>query len=284
MNYCRKLDRDKLLKRSEQLGNLLWRLGYRKEVVFKNLDIAFPEKDRSWKENIAKKSLINISRVLLEFPRAPDYVKSGEIEDIFSIESGKELIEQYKDEGLILVTGHIGNWELLGAGLSWNFGEINALAYRQKTEVVNKVLTRIRNASGIRIIYHNEPKKKLIRALKDRKILVFLVDQNTIRKRGIFVDFFGVPAITVTFPAKLAVKYKKPILFVYSYFEEKTKTYKCEISKINFLIDKDEEETACNIVRAYTKKIEEAVRKHPDQYLWTHKRWKTRPKGEKSIY
>ncbi len=228
--------------------------------------------------------MINISRVLIEFPKIPEYVKTGEIDSIFEIISGKELVEENLNKGLIIVTGHIGNWEILGAGLGRHFKNIVALAYRQENEKITQLLKKIRNESGIEIIHHNDPLKNFIKAIKEKKVLAFLVDQNTIRKRGIFVDFFGVPAITVTLPAKLAVKHKKPIFFAYTVFDKKTKKYLCEISELNYEDSKDTEESICNLVKAYTKKVEETVRKYPEQYLWTHKRWKTRPEGEKSIY
>ncbi len=126
--------------------------------------------------------------------------------------------------------------------------------------------------------------RKFIKAIRENKILAFLVDQNTIRERGIFVDFFNLPAITVTFPAKLAVKHNKPVVFAYSIFDEKDKTYKCYVSQIEYEKTKKEYDDICALTKAYTKKIEEIVRKHPEQYLWTHKRWKTRPEGEPPVY
>jgi len=183
-----------------------------------------------------------------------------------------------------LVTGHIGNWEMLGAGLQRHFQKLVALAYKQENKKINQILKNIRNASGIEIIHHNDPTRNFVKAIKSHKILAFLVDQNTIRKRGIFVDFFGIPAMTVTFPAKLAVKHKKPIIFAYTVFDEDTKTYNCFLSEIEYKQIDDEKKLICEITKAYTKKIEEVVKKYPDQYLWTHKRWRTRPKGEPPIY
>ncbi len=283
MKYCQRIDRETALKRSQQIGKILWKLGYRKDVIFKNLNIAFPDKDYNWKVNVAQGTLKNIGRVLVEFPKIPEYVKTGYIDEIFEITSGREIAYEYSKDGVILVTGHIGNWEILGAGLQRCLKNVVALAYRQENEKVNQILKKIRNQSGIEIIHHNDPMRKFVEAIKNKKTLAFLIDQNTLKKRGMFVDFFGVPAITVTFPAKLAVKHKKPVLFAYTVFDEKTKKYKCEILPLQYKIE-DDEQTVCNIVKAYTKKVEEVVKRYPDQYLWTHKRWKTRPQGEPSIY
>ena len=275
-NYIQRKPREKALKLAEKIGKVLYLLNYRKDVIHKNLDIAFPGKDYPWKEEIRKKTLINIGRVLVEFPKQPQYVKSGEIKNIFIITKGFEELKSYVGKGAIVVSGHISSWEMCGAGLSAYLGGMTSLAYRQKNQKINDLITKIRQESGIKIIFHDQPLKIFISALNKGEVISFLVDQNALRHRGYFVDFFGLKASTVNFPAKLAVKYKVPIFFAYTYFDENHSKYFCEIEKLEYNIGKDSEETAYNIVQAYTKKVEEAVRKHPDQYLWVHKRWKTR--------
>ncbi len=283
-SFTKTLPRNINLKTGELIGSLFWYLGYRKEVILRNLDIAFPEKSREWKLEIGKKSLQNIGKVLTEFPKIPDYVKSGYINEIFEIKKGKELLQDRK-EGKILISAHIGNWELGGAGLAYNVEGIVDLAYRLKNKKLNDLITNIRQSSGIKIIFHDQPLKDFIKALKEGKVITFLADQNALAHRGIFVDFFGLEASTVTFPAKLALKYNKEVLFGFSYFDYETKKYLCEIEKIDFTPTGNYEKDLKELTQAYTKKIEEAVKKHPDQYFWVHKRWKTRPKGQpENIY
>jgi KDO2-lipid IV(A) lauroyltransferase len=279
-NYFKNLPREKALKRSNQIGDLLYFVNYRKSVVEKNLTIAFPEKDQKWRDTIRKKSLQNIGRVLVEFPRLPDYVKSGQIRNLVVVEKGQNLLDEIKKTGGIVVSGHISNWEIGGAGLSYYLNGITDLAYRQKNEKINRIITQIREESGIKIIYHDQPLKHFITALKNKEVITFLVDQNALRHRGYFVDFFGLKAATVNFPAKLVARYNVPILFAYVYFNEDEKKYYLNVEEINYQKRSNEEETSFNIVQAYTKKVEEAVRKHPDQYLWVHKRWKTRENEE----
>ncbi len=277
LNYFRSLPREKALKRGEQIGKFLWFIRYRRKVIFINLDIAFPEKSLEWKKDIAKKSVIHIGRIIAEVPKLPDYYKSGEIGNIFKIIKGKELLDKYKDTGFIFTSAHLGNWELLLSGLAYNIGDIYALAYRQENEIAYKIMRDIRTGYGINVIHHNESLKKIIKILNKRKPVGFFVDQNTMRKRGVFVDFFGKQAITVDFAARLAVKFKKPVLFIYCYMDYKDKNYYCEIEEVHYKEGNSVSETELNLVQAYTKKVEEAVRKHPDQYLWVHKRWRTRP-------
>lgn len=278
--YFKKLPREKALKKANKIGDILYFIKYRKDVVEKNLSIAFPDKDQKWKDYIRKKSLQNIGRVLVEFPRQPDYVKSGKIKDVVLIEKGQSLLDEIKKTGGIIVSGHISSWEMCGAGISFYLNGLTSLAYRQENEKINKIITQIREQSGIKIIFHDQPLKHFINALKNKEVITFLVDQNALRHRGYFVDFFGLKASTVNFPAKLVAKYNIPILFAYTYFNEEDKRYYINVENIEYKSGKDEEETAFNITQAYTKKVEEAVKKHPDQYLWVHKRWKTRENEE----
>lgn len=284
VSFIQKQNRDFCIKTGESFGSLLWNLGYRKKVILRNLNIAFPDKPLDWKLQVGKKSLQNIGRILFELPKIPQYIQTKEIEKIFFLEEGEELISN-GSKGKILISAHIGNWEIAGAGLAYFYGGIVDLAYKMKNKKLNELLTKIRNDAGIEIIFHNQSLKYFIKALENGKILTFLADQNALREKGIFVDFFGFPASTVTFPAKLALKYKKDILFGYSWFDEKEKVYKVKIKKIDFIPTGNIKEDIKSLVQAYTKEIEKVVKEHPEQYFWVHKRWKTRPEGEpENIY
>ncbi len=279
----RSLPREKNLKAGENIGNLFWSLGYRKEVILKNLDIAFPEKSKEWKNQVGRKSLQNIGRTLSEFPKIPQYVENNQIDKIFVVEEGEQILREKGSK--IIITAHIGNWEVGGAGLVSRYGDLVSLAYRMKNKKLNELINSIRRASGLKIIFHDQPLKDFVKALKEKKKVVFLADQNALRHRGVFVDFFGLPASTVVFPAKLAFRYNVPVVFAYQYYDENEKIYKAVIKEIDWKPSKDKEESIKNLVQIYTKEIENAVRKHPDQYFWVHKRWKTRPEGEpENIY
>lgn len=275
----RKLSREKALKLSKILGYILYISNYRKSVVDKNLQIAFPDKDERWRDQIRKKCMENIGRVLVEFPKQPDYVKQGKIKEIVLFERGLEEILKEK-EGAIITTAHISNWEIAGAGFASYVDGIVDLAYRQRNQKVNQIITDIRTSSGIEIIFHDQPLKKMVELLNRGKFLTFFVDQNTLKHRGVFVDFFGLKASTVSFPAKLAVKYRKPVYFAYAYFREDDGRYYLRMEKLSYQEGQTEEETVKNLVQAYTNAVQRAVMEFPQQYLWVHKRWKTRENEE----
>ncbi len=271
------LPRNIAIKTGEGLGSLFWNLGYRKKVILKNLDIAFPEKDTNWKKTVGKKSLQNIGRTLAEFPKLPQYYSRGQIKDITFFEKGREIFNEKKPR--ILVSAHIGNWELAGASFSYYIDNLITLAYRIKNKKINDLIVSIREGAGMKIIFHDQPLKAFIKALSEGKTISFLADQNALRHRGTFVDFFNFPASTITIPAKLALKYNAEVVFGYSYYNEDTKIYHLVAEKIDFERTGNNEEDIKNLTQLYTKKIEDAVKKHPQQYFWVHKRWKTRPEG-----
>ena len=284
LRYARSLDRDKALKRGEFLGSLAWKFGLRKKVVSRNLEIAFPDKNHKWREDIGRKAYIHLGRVVMEFGKLPDYLCAKKIRELVLIEKGENLLKECKKEGAILITGHIGNWEMMGAGLASQGYKISALAYKQKNKKVNDILDKLRTSCCINMVYHRDSVKPLIFALKRKEFAVFLVDQNTVKDRGVFVDFFGKKTLAVDFPAKLAIKLKKPVLFFYTRFDEESRVYKMFVEEVKWEQGNSREETIKNLVQAYTAKIEKAVRECPSQYLWGHKRWKTRPDGEKPLY
>jgi KDO2-lipid IV(A) lauroyltransferase len=281
--YFQSLDRDKALKRGEQIGSLLYKIGYRKDVLLKNFEIAFPELTPEERLQLVKKTLQFMGINLVEFARIPLYVKTNQVLDLVNLADGKEILDKYNGKGAILITGHIGNWEITNVALAGYGYKIVSLAYRQKNREINELVNNIRTSLGTEIIYHDQPLKKMLQAIREGKILAFLADQNALRHRGVFVDFFGLPASTISFPAKLALKYRIPIIFAYNHFNENTKKYNVYFKEID--ISKFDKGDIKGLTQAFTKEIEEAIRKKPHQYLWTHKRWKTRPEGEEeNIY
>ena len=273
----------KALKKGELLGSLLNFIGYRKKVILKNLDIAFPELDKSEREKIAKGVLQYIGRNIVDFVRIPVYSRKNQVLDIADIVEGKDLLDKYKNKGAILITGHIGNWEILGAVISKLNYKITVLAYRQENKEINQFIESIRTSANIGIIYHDQPLKKMLKTLSEGGFLGFLADQNALRHRGVFVDFFNFPASTISLPAKISLKYKIPMIFTYNYLDLKDKKYKIFFKEIN--ISKYSKNQYRELTQEFTKELEKAIRKNPSQYLWTHKRWKTRPEGEpENIY
>jgi len=125
------------------LGDIFWHFRFRRKVILKNLNIAFPDKDLKWKKSIGKKCFQSIGSVLFEFFRLPSYFSTGKLNKILVIDKGKELLEKYRDTGAVLVSCHLGNWEIAGAMISAMGHKLSVLAYRQKNNTVHKLMHRI---------------------------------------------------------------------------------------------------------------------------------------------
>ncbi|MCK5878809.1 MAG: lipid A biosynthesis acyltransferase [Holophagae bacterium] len=274
----------KSVRRGKLLGRIFWHIRFRRKIILKNLDIAFPDKDLQWKKAIGKKCFQSIGSVLFEFLRIPFYFRNNKLDEILVIEKGEDLLEKYRDTGAILVTCHLGNWELAGPGISAKGHKLTVLAYRQKNNITHKFMHKIRTSCGMKVVYHRESMRPFIATLKRGEFIGFLADQNTTLERGIFVNFFGKKAIAVDLPAKLAVKLKKPILFFYTCYDENDRLYHMELEEIKSDHEQNDKKDVEKLVRAYTNKIETTICRYPEHYLWFHKRWKTRPASESDVY
>jgi len=274
----------KSASRGKFLGSIFWHMRFRRKIILKNLDIAFPDHDLQWKKKIGKKCFQSIGSVLFEFFRLPGYFRDGTLDNILVIDKGKELLEKYRDSGAILITCHLGNWELAGARISAGGHKLTALAYRQKNSMVHKLMRKIRSSYKVDAVYHRDSIRPFLAKLKEREFICFLADQNTTPEKGIFVDFFGKQAVVVDLPAKLSVKMKKPILFFCAWYDEDSHLYHMEFEELKSEYELNQKQDVEKIVKLYTNRIEKAIREHPEQYLWFHKRWKTRPGSESNIY
>jgi len=274
----------KAIRKGKILGSVLWHAHFRRKIILKNLNIAFPDKDLHWKKSIGKRCFQSIASVLFEFLKLSSYFCDNKLDSILVIDKGRELLEQHRDTGAIIVSCHLGNWELAGAMISSMGIKLSVLAYRQKNGWVHNFMHKIRTTCKMAPIYHRDSMRPLISTLKQNKFIAFLADQNTTAKKGIFVNFFSKPAIAVDLPAKLAVKMKKPLLFFCNIYNEKDHMYHMELEELKSDQELNEKGDVEKIVRMYTDRIEEAIRQHPEQYLWFHKRWKTQPESEPGVY
>lgn len=176
-------------------------------------------------------------------------------------------------KGMITVIGHLGNWELIGLAVCAAGHPLHSLARPIENPWVDRFLNRFRSQTGQRIISKYRALGEMVRVVKSNEILIVQVDQDA-RKHGIYVDFFGRPASTHRSPAILSLKYGTPIV-VANIFRENG-VHHCVLSDA-ILPDpfRSLPDPVRALTQAYTAKIEECVRAHPDQWFWLHDRWKT---------
>ena len=255
----------------------------------KNLEIAFPEMAMAEREMLLKGTFENLGRVLGEvsqFTRTTP-AKIEKIVDFSLDEETQELYHRVKQEkrGVLITTGHLGNWEMLVFAFAALHEPIAYLARPLDNPLIEELTVRIRTRFGNKPINKSNSAMLAIKMVREGEILGVLADINAHPKEGVFVPFFGLDACTSAGPAMFAVRTNALIVPFFCVFDRQEKRYKIvRGSLIEPSQTGDRSVDILETTKAYTAEIERMIRQYPDQWLWIHKRWKTRPKGEPEIY
>jgi len=241
-------------------------LPLRKALALKNIKYAFPDKDHAWHEQLLKRSYQFFSRNFIEFFALPHSYFSAKY-----IIKGKDQLDHAlaENKGVIMVAGHFGPWEMLAAWIGYNNYQFSGVAQRQSNRGSDKFFSEIRGASGIHHIFRKSNIDTMYKVLTDGHILGLVNDQDA-RKRGVLVDFFGLPSSTSKGAAIFLQKTEAPIIFV-SVIEMKMNVYEIEFIRVNA----SHKDDVAEITQKFTSYLELAIRKNPEQYFWFHNRWKS---------
>jgi KDO2-lipid IV(A) lauroyltransferase len=183
-------------------------------------------------------------------------------------------------KGVVLITGHMGNWEMGGAALAARGIPLDGVAQRQRNPLFDADITRNRERLGMRIIPRGRAPRLALRSLRKGRVTALVADQNA-RRSELFVDFFGRKAATARGPAVFALRTGSAI-FVGSVLrlEGALARYRVAVSRVAFQATGDQDEDVRRLTEIHTQFLERAIREAPEQYFWQHRRWKTRPPGE----
>ena len=261
-----------------------WCAGRLRHTGERNLEIAFPELSIGERRLLLRRTFGNLGRLLgvfSQFTKQPENLL--EIID----RDGFEYLAAAKQagRGIILFTGHVGAWELSSFALSLFGHPLSFLVRRIDNPKIEAMIDRARTHLGNRTIDKRSAAREMMEILRAGETLGILVDLNTLDREGIFVDFFGRPASTTFMVAKLALRTGAAVLPVFAPWD---KERGCFLLKVDppLLIERtgNEQEDVRRLTQQYTRIVEDYVRRYPDQWLWIHRRWKTRPPGEPEIY
>ena len=256
-----------------------------RRVAAFNLQIAFPD----WSETERRETIRAMARYLawqaVEFARFPHYDR-GNIGKIIEIEGHENfLAAQRQGKGVLILTGHIGAWELSSFAHAVYGYPMHYMARPLDNARLDAFVNRYRGLCGNQPIYKNESARAVLKALHGGGIVGILADQNTLSEEGEFVDFFGKPACTTTGIARLALHTGASVVPGYAYWDEKARKYKLRFEPA---VDLTETGNQAQDIRENTlrfaKIIENIIRQFPGQWVWVHARWKTRPNGEQPLY
>jgi KDO2-lipid IV(A) lauroyltransferase len=264
----------------ESIGTLGYRpLGIRRAVVERQVGAAFPGLTQPEVERIARASYASLGRTTIETTLLPTYSREQVLELVESTE-GWEHVDRALAErrGLMIVTGHLGNWELGGSYVAARGIPLEAVARRMENPLFDAYLTETRRRIGMTVIHDADAVRRVPRAMREQHAVAFLVDQGAVGLASTWVPFFGRYAKTPRGPAVFALRLDAPLLFACAlrqpsgrfviHFEpvpvQRTGTLDADVDRI---------------VASYTSTLERWVRRAPEQYFWQHRRWKHQRPG-----
>ncbi|MGI9056783.1 MAG: lysophospholipid acyltransferase family protein [Pyrinomonadaceae bacterium] len=264
-------------------------LGKLKRTALKNTAIAFPEMAESERKKLVRGNFQNLGRQLVEVSQFPKATRES-LENIFELSVGDDKWEKYEEikksgRGLIFITPHFGGWEVL-AFVSFIFlGPQSYLVRKLDNPRLEKMLAAIRGKFGNQPLDKSTGILPALELLRAGGNLGILPDLNTQRHEGVFVPFFGKDACTTAGVAALAMRTNAIVGLLSAAWDEKKKKYVITVDA-DFELESsgNRKQDMIDFTARFTKEIENVIRRHPEQWFWIHRRWKTRPKGEPEIY
>ena len=250
-----------------------------RRIARQNLAFAFPEMNAAGRETIADGVFKSIGRLLLATARFPSIDKSN-VESWIAYE-GLEHYRAAKEagRGVLIATAHLGNWELSAFAHAVMTEPMNVMVRPLDNPRIDRLVENRRTLSGNRLIFKKDAARTVLKALRNNEAVGVLIDQNTSEGEGVFVNFFGKLACAGSGFVKLAYHSQAPVVPGFALWDDKTRRY---ILRFFAPIQLTGDE------RADTQRIhsflENVIRQYPDQWMWIHRRWKTRPPGEPNLY
>lgn len=255
----------------------------------KNLGFAYPNSDEAWRIRIMN-GLFDHYGMMLGEAAGFDRLSKQDLANLIDLKVDEKPLGEYLKEkangrGVLLVTGHLGNWEMLAFSIGAALEPIHFFARPIDNPIVEELVDKKRRAFGNVPVDKTNSVMRAMRVLKSGGMFGVLSDVNAHPKEGVFVDFFGIPASTHTGPALLAIRANAIIMPVFAIWNADGSKYIFEYAEA-FEPSRtgDLEHDIQVTTQRYTAAIESVIRKYPDQWLWIHRRWKTRPPGEHELY
>ncbi|MFN0215286.1 MAG: lysophospholipid acyltransferase family protein [Saprospiraceae bacterium] len=259
---------------SDAMAFLLFNIiGYRKQVIFENLKRAFPEKNEDEIKLIARATYRNLTDITLETIKS--FTANYSIIEPRSVCLNPEIVNHYLDKGqsVILTGSHLGNWEYTGLTMPPQFHGATVTAYKPlSNKGMDAYLNLARSRTGMEMIAMDEVFKAIRQRAGNPTVFILLADQSpSSRKSAHWVDFFGQETASLPGADVLGRKFGLPVLYYRVVRTEQRGFYEIEFSE---LCTDPTAAIEMEITRAYARRLEADIREQPEQWLWSHKRWK----------
>ncbi len=265
-------------------GRLAYHLARKtRALALDHLALAFPEKTPAERERIARDLFVHLGRSTLELASIRWY--DGRLDAYIEL-SPPDLLREVmsRGRGMVFVTGHVGSWELLARRIA-RAGVPNAVVAKASwARKIDELAERFRAEGGVTTLWRESPDtgRAIIRTFRAGKALGLLIDQDT-SVQGVFVPFFGRLAFTPRAAADFAVRFGAPVVVgtIHRNGPRKADGHRVELEEIPFSADPpDREAEVVRLTAACTAALERAIRRHPEEWVWMHERWATRPPVE----
>jgi KDO2-lipid IV(A) lauroyltransferase len=275
---------------ARQVGAVFAALAYQvhtplKRAAMFNLQLAFPEMAVAERERIIRGMVRQIGWMAGEFSQFPKYTAKN-IAEIVTIDGAKNFdCAQRRGKGVLFLTGHMSAWELAPFAHALYSHRLHFLVRPVANPRVDALINRYRCLSGNQPIEKNRSARAILKVLGEGGTVGILADMNTSLDEGVFVDFFDRPACTTSGIARIALRTDASVIPGFLAWDAGEKKYRLQFARALELVRTgDEDADVRENTARFMAVIEAWVREHPDQWLWVHKRWKTRPPGEPAIY
>ena len=261
----------------KSVGRAVHKMGIRLDVVDANLRLAFPEKDDAWIADITRKTYEHLGREATAMMRLSKLSSQGVVDRTVVVGWDQMQAALSEGRGLLLVTGHYGNWEVAAAAVAARGLPIAAIVRRQGNRLVDERLQDMRRKLGVETIYQSAAPSRVPRVLRAGGVVGIVGDQNAPRS-GIWVPFFGRPASTNRGPALFSLRLNTPVFScIARRLPGREARYEIAGERVDVTRTGDLDTDVTALTEELALRLEKQVRVVPEQYFWFHKRWKGSP-------
>ncbi len=268
------------------IAQMVYLLHFRlRQVGMRNLEMVFPEKNIRERQRILRGVFTSLGRQLAESCQFPRYTVDNVDEVV--VYDGLENYERAhaRGKGVLFLTAHFGAWELSAFAHSLHGHPLHVVMRPMDNPYLDRMLQSYRTMHGNKVVPKDDFVRGLLAAMKAGETVGILMDTNMTPPQGVFVDFFGIPACTASGLARIALRTDAAVLPGFTIWDEAMGKYRLRFDPaLELILTGDLEADIVANTQMFTRVIEDYVRNYPDQWLWVHRRWKTRPEGQPPLY
>ena len=268
------------------LGRVFYLLHFRlRRVGMRNLELAFPERSEAERARILRGVFTSLGRQLAELCQFPRYTLEN-VDRVVVYDGLANFEKAYaRGKGVLFLTAHFGAWELSAFAHSLHGHWLHIVMRPMDNPYLDRMIEHYRTMHGNKTVAKDDFVRGLLAAMKAGETVGILMDTNMTPPQGVFVNFFGIPACTASGMARIALRTDAAVVPGFTIWDQELGKYRLRFDPaVELIRTGDLEADLVANTQKFTKVIEDYVRKYPDQWLWVHRRWKTRPEGEKPLY